>query len=181
VVDCWGWAIDLFIGRQTRSHFDIDVAIPRRDQAAAHHCLETWDFHYPVRDKNDEMMLFPWQRGMTLNFEVPGVWAHETSTAPWRFEFLFHEINELNWTFRYCNIIQHSLLQIGGCTSDGIYYLFPEIALLTKAARMRDMDELDFHQILPYLSKAQRDQLAKDIAGCWEDHKWLAMLIDSNS
>ena len=29
-----GWAIDLFLGRQTREHEDIDVQILRRDQHA---------------------------------------------------------------------------------------------------------------------------------------------------
>lgn len=28
-----GWALDLFLGRQTRPHFDIDIAMPRSCQA----------------------------------------------------------------------------------------------------------------------------------------------------
>jgi len=73
-------------------------------------------------------------------------------------------------------LIQHPLKEIEGCTSDGIYYLVPEIALLMKAARMRDVDEQDFHQVLPYLSTTQKAQLATDISLCWKNHRWLSML-----
>ena len=38
-----GWAIDLFVGRQTREHEDIDILILRRDQHAVRALLESWD------------------------------------------------------------------------------------------------------------------------------------------
>ena len=31
---CGGWALDLFIGKQTREHHDLDIGIFRRDQLA---------------------------------------------------------------------------------------------------------------------------------------------------
>jgi hypothetical protein len=36
---CGGWALDLFVGRETRRHDDLDVAILRRDQHALHSYL----------------------------------------------------------------------------------------------------------------------------------------------
>jgi aminoglycoside-2''-adenylyltransferase len=38
-----GWAIDLFLGRQTREHEDLDVLMLRRDQQAVRTLLGTWD------------------------------------------------------------------------------------------------------------------------------------------
>jgi aminoglycoside-2''-adenylyltransferase len=39
---CGGWALDLFLDRETRRH-DLDVAVLRRDQLALHGHLCGWD------------------------------------------------------------------------------------------------------------------------------------------
>ena len=41
-----GWAIELFLGRRTRRHYDLDVTILRRDQLALRRHLATWDLHF---------------------------------------------------------------------------------------------------------------------------------------
>lgn len=46
VVPWWiagGWALDLFLGAQTRDHDDIDVQILRRDQQEVRVLLHGWD------------------------------------------------------------------------------------------------------------------------------------------
>src|SRR5215212_9966399 len=55
-----GWSLDLFLGKQTRDHFDIDVAISRNDQLLAQLYLNHWDFCLP-----DEMK-------MAISFFMPG-------------------------------------------------------------------------------------------------------------
>jgi hypothetical protein len=42
-------------------------------------------------------------------------------------------------------------------------HLQPEIALLYKAARMRQVDDQDFQRVLPHLASKQRAQLTEDI------------------
>ena len=59
--------------------------------------------------------------------------------------------------------MRHPVKCIGCRTPNGIPYLQPEIALLYKAMRLRQMDEQDFQQVLPYLNCQRRAQLAKDI------------------
>ncbi len=39
-----GWAIDLFVGRRTRIHNNVDIAIIRRDQRALRSQLVDWTF-----------------------------------------------------------------------------------------------------------------------------------------
>jgi hypothetical protein len=68
------------------------------------------------------------------------------------------------------------LQHIEGRTLEGIYYLKPEIALLYKAARMREVDAQDFRRVLPHLGREQRLQLAWDILRCWPEHPWLDLL-----
>ena len=38
-----GWALDLFVGRQSRAHDDLDVEVLRRDQFVLQRLLAGWD------------------------------------------------------------------------------------------------------------------------------------------
>lgn len=171
-----GWALDVFVGKPSRPHFDIDVAIARQDQTLAQRHLQGWDFQYAVPGTGNAVVFKPWQPEEFLGFEILGSWARETPGSPWRFEFLLHEIDQEVWSFRYCLDVQHPAERIGGRTADGIPYLQPEIALLYKAARLRQVDEEDFRRVLPHLSPQQRAQLARNIRRFSPGHPWLASL-----
>jgi hypothetical protein len=171
-----GWALDLFAGEQSRSHFDTDVAVARRDQTVAQQYLHGWDFQYAVPGTSDPVVFERWEVGQTLSHKIHGSWARENSSSPWRFEILLHEIEQEVWSFRYNPGVRHPLSRIGSSTPDGIFYLRPEIALLYKAARLRELDEADFRRVLPHLSSGQRTQLAADILHCWPEHPWLDLL-----
>jgi len=56
-----GWAIDLFVGHQTRLHDDLDVLVLRRDQLAVHQALRGWDLHAA----DPPGTLRPWAPGET--------------------------------------------------------------------------------------------------------------------
>lgn len=170
-----GWALDLFIGEVSRPHFDTDVAIARRDQLVAQKFLHGWDFQYAV-PKSDPVVFNRWEVGQTFGQEIHGSWARECSDSPWRFEFLLHEIDQNVWSFRYYREVHHPLERIGSFASDGIFYLRPEIALLYKAVRLRQVDDQDFRRVLPHLASQQRAQLAEDIMGFNSEHPWLALL-----
>ena len=121
-------------------------------------------------------MFEPWEVGQILDHKIHGSWARESPSSPWRFEFLLHGIDHEVWSFRYCPAVRHPLTHIGRTTPDDIPYLQPEIALLYKAARRRELDEEDFRRVLPRLSSGQRAQLAADIMHCWPEHPWLDLL-----
>jgi hypothetical protein len=171
-----GWALDLFTGEQSRPHFDTDVAVARRDQTAAQRYLHGWDFRYALPGSHDPVIFEPWEVGQSLGHKIHGSWARENPDSPWRFEFLLHEIEQDIWSFRYGPGVRHPLSRIGDSTADGIFYLRPEITLLYKAARLRELDDADFHRVLPHLSSGQRAQLATDIIHCWPEHPWLGLL-----
>lgn len=171
-----GWSIDLFLGKQTRSHFDIDVAIARSDQLGAQSYLRRWDFWSTRRDDEGDIILERWKIGHTLDRDIPGVWARESKDAPWRYEFLFQEISDGVWTFRYNNSVQHSLENIGGYSSENVSILLPEISLLLKAVRLQDVDEEDFQRVLPRLNLGQCEQLSIDLSKIRSNHQWLSAL-----
>ena len=172
-----GWALDLFLQEQTRKHFDIDVSIARRDQLAAQVFLSSWDFWSVKRDESGEIVLSQWGRNEMLGNEYPGVWGREDAETPWRFEFFFQDVDNDIWQFRYCDAIQHPLSGIGYITPDGIPYLRPEIALLTKAARLREVDINDFLRVLPALNSEQKTKLIDDIYKMDAQHPWLEILV----
>ena len=172
-----GWSLDLFLGKQTRPHFDTDIAIARSEQSAAQKYLKEWEFFSSKRDENGDIVLRQWETEEILGYEYPGVWARKSGKDLWRFEFLFHEISDQTWTFRYDDTVKHSFVKIGGVSPENIPYLLPEIALLYKAARLRDVDEGDFHKVLPYLNQTQRAQLLADLQKIEPEHPWLAVLV----
>jgi hypothetical protein len=49
---CGGWALDLFLGRNTRRHVDLDVALLRRDQHVLFRHLGGWDLRYATPHHN---------------------------------------------------------------------------------------------------------------------------------
>ena len=171
-----GWALDLFLGKETRPHFDIDVSIARQDQLTAQSFLRQWEFWSTMRLESGEIFLPHWEKGEFLGKEIPGCWARETPGAPWRFEFLMQEIDDRTWTFRYADVVQHGVDAIGAFTAENIPYLQPEIVLLTKALRRREVDEQDFLRVLPKLNRAQCEQLLNDIQKIQPDHAWLAVI-----
>jgi hypothetical protein len=171
-----GWALDLFTGQNSRSHFDVDVAIARNDQTAAQVYLKGWDFQYAVPGSSNPVVFESWTAGDILEFKIHGSWARESRDSPWRFEFLLHEIDRGVWSFRYCQEIQHPVDRIVGRTSNDIPYLRPEIALLYKAARMRQVDDEDFQRVLPHLDSGQRAQFTRDVIRFKPEHPWLDLL-----
>ena len=44
-----GWAIDLFIGKETRPHSDVEVTIFREDQHMLKKALRDWSFEKAVK------------------------------------------------------------------------------------------------------------------------------------
>ena len=64
---CGGWAIDLFLGRATRVHSDVDIAIARRDQTEVRDYLmrRGWELEKAV-----DGVLSPWEDGETLALPV---------------------------------------------------------------------------------------------------------------
>jgi hypothetical protein len=170
------WALDLLLAHQTRPHFDIDIAIPRASQMDVPGSLKGWEFWSIRRDEKDELILREWTNNNYLGFDFPGVWAREVNDTFWRFEFLFQEITDNVWTFRYGEMVRRSIEEITLINQQGIPYLRPEIVLLTKAVRQRAVDLDDFLNILPSLNASQRLFLSEDIRKINPNHAWLSWL-----
>jgi hypothetical protein len=174
-----GWAIDLFLGAQTREHEDIDVQVLRRDQQAVRALFRGWDVQeaHPTTPIN-KWPFREWEPGAPLRSGVHDVWCRPSKAAPWALQLMIADTDDEQWLFRRDSRINRPLATIGHQTKDGISYLAPEIQLLYKAKAPRSKDEEDFINVLPYLDQKSCYWLAQMLAFVHPAHPWLTQLED---
>ena len=167
-----GRALDMFIGHETRTHVDIDVAVLRRDQQPFREALGKWDVQIAHAGE-----FIPWKRGETItNPDHHEIWARETPDGPWRIELLFEESEGNRWTYRRNPSIGLNIADLGRRDAYGIQFLRPEVLLLYKSKSPRPVDETDLLYVLPRLDVAQRGWLAAALYTTDPTHRWLQRL-----
>jgi hypothetical protein len=172
-----GWAIDLFLGRQTREHADIDVQVLRRDQRAVRAVLAGWDAQAALPPPRDEAWPFrAWHADEVLDAAIHDIWCRPTATSPWALQLMIADTQDDRWLFRRMPTIGRGLAELGGVTAEGIPYLAPEIQLLHKAKGLRPRDVADFSEALPALGPERRRWLATALAAAHPRHPWLPLL-----
>ena len=172
-----GWAIDLFLGRQTREHEDIDVQILRRDQQAVRALFGVWDVQEALPPPRDEAWPFrPWRLDEGLDAAIHDVWCRPASAEPWALQLMIADTRDDSWLFRRTPAIERPVAALGCVTAEGIPYLAPEIQLLYKAKGLRPKDEADFTKVLPMLGEERREWLRGALAEAHPAHPWLGRL-----
>jgi hypothetical protein len=173
-----GWAIDLFLGKVTRSHKDIDVAIFREHQLALQRYLPGWRMYIAEAGK-----LELWEPGQIIQLPKHTLWAYGPENAcagnvnfeP-DLEVLLNERNSVNWVYRRNPVITLPVHAACLATSDGVPYLAPEIVLLYKAKGTRDSDHADFQVVLGSLNPEQKQWLREALELDRLGHEWLEQL-----
>ncbi len=163
-----GWAIDLHVGRVTRPHEDVEIALLRRDQEALRTHLPDWEFHYVTPGKPG---LEPWEKGLRLDLPIHEVHASHGKAD---LEILLNESTGGVWRFRRMMEIARPLSKMGHKSATGLPYLAPEIVLLYKAKEPREIDEADFRVARPLLADEATEWFRISIGACYPDHPWLA-------
>ena len=102
-----GWAIDLFLEKETRIHQDIEVAIFRKDQTALHDYFNGWLLQKIV---NGEPLV--WQRDEWLTLPTHEIHCFNEPAQPPQIEILLNESNETEWLYRRNQKIRRSLFKI---------------------------------------------------------------------
>lgn len=165
-----GWALDLFLGRQTRAHGDIEIAVP----AAA----------FPeVRDRFPGYAFDAVSSGRIWAEAVPAVlsathqtWLRDRATGNYLLDVFREPHDGDTWICRRDETIRRPYPEIIRRTTGGIPYLAPELVLLFKAKHARPKDQADFETTLPHLTPPQRRALASLLTRVHPGHRWLARL-----
>jgi hypothetical protein len=167
-----GWALDLFIGHQTRPHDDVEIAILRRDQMALQRWLRTWELWYvPAPGAG----LAHWAPDTLLAADVHEIWCRPDADARWQLEVLIEEADADRWRYRRDDRVVAPLQQIS-IEVRGIPVVRPEIALLYKSMGSRERDEEDFRTVLSHLDDGSRAWLRKALETVGTGSGWLEAL-----
>ncbi len=178
---CGGWAVDAWVGRPTREHHDVEVALFEEDQRTLFERLCGWglighDDH--VADDSTE----PWE-GRRL--ELP---AHVHARSPDGFEPEFH-LNERaggDWVLERRPHVALPIRRAIARSAWGLPTVAPEVALYYKAlpptwrnlprSAPRAHDERDLRTLLPLLAADRREWLRDTVALVDADHPWVKRL-----
>ena len=165
-----GWALDLFLGRQTRRHGDLEIGIPAADFAEISGRFPGYVFdgvgqNQLWEDATPEVLATTHQ-----------TWLRDPASGDYLVD-VFREPHEGGtWICRHTPTIRLPYDEVICRTADGIPYLAPELVLLFKAKHARPKDQRDFEGVVPELSPAQRGRLAGLIGRVYPEHSWLAAL-----
>lgn len=170
-----GWAIDLFLGRVTRRHEDLEVGIFRQDQQVIREHLPGWRYDKAVR-QGDSGVWVPWDEDEWLALPVHQVRVRRQYSEPAEFEFFLNERESELWRCRRNPACTRPVSEIVMHSASGLPILVPEVQLLYKAQGRRPKDEHDFQQTLPALDASRRAWLKSALATVQPSHRWITEL-----
>jgi Aminoglycoside-2''-adenylyltransferase len=163
-----GWALDLFLGRQTRPHIDLEVGIPGqrfaevRERLGGYELVVVGDGHgWPLTESTLAAHHQTWVR------EPGGPWRVDVFREPWDGDV---------WICRRDPRIRLARDALISRSREGIPYAAPEVVLLFKAKATRPKDDDDFATVLPYLDAAARRWLRRSLELVHPGHRWLGEL-----
>lgn len=167
-----GWAIDLFLDRETRDHGDVEIAILRGDQWAVRDHLREWRFQR-VTQGTDTMTI--WSEGERI--EAPDHEVHAQSPdGSLQLEILLNEGERDTWRFRRNTAVARPLALMGMRSADGVPFLAPEVVLLYKAKDPQARDYHDFRVARSGLDEERREWLRAALRTCHPGHPWIDRL-----
>lgn len=163
-----GWALDLFIGRVTRAHNDVEIAVFRDDVETLRRALGGWELFIA-----ESGTFTQWRDHAALPKTAHELWCRERGRAAWQLEVLVEERLGDRWSYRRSPDIGVRASDLGRTSGGGLPYIRPEIQLLYKSKDTRPVDETDFLTVLPHLDPAQKAFLAAALWTTSPGHRWL--------
>ena len=161
-----GWAIDLFLGRQTRDHEDLEIGVPEANFELVQRALPgTWH----VVGGGRARPVTPESLGESFQtwLWIDGAYRLDVFRDP-------HDGDA--WVCRRDPSICRPYVESLARSADGIPYLVPEQVLLYKAKYDRDKDRRDLAAALPSMPNEARSWLRDALAAVHPGHPWLDAL-----
>ena len=164
-----GWALDLFLGAQTREHDDLEIGVPAHRFAEVRAALGEFEL-FVVGDGRAWPMT---DSSLALHRQT---WLRERAGSPWRVDVFREPWTGDVWICRRDPQIHLPSARLIARTSDGIPYAQPEVVLLLKASAVRPKDDADFVNVLPHLDARRRSWLRDALRLVHPGHRWLEPL-----
>jgi hypothetical protein len=150
-----GWALDLWHGKKTREHED----------------LEYIDF-YTVNNGVIELLASNEEPAV----EIFQIWCFDRAADSWRVDMMIEPGTDERWVYKRELQITRPRAEMVALTADGIPFLNPSAVLLFKAKHCRPKDEDDFAKAAPKLSASEYKWLRNSLERLHPDHKWAGIL-----
>ena len=166
-----GWAIDLFLNRESRAHDDIEIGVPEPFFPIVLRGLDKFALH-SVRDGEVGRL------GIDQELPPGGhqCWVLDQAANKWRLDVMREPGDNEIWRCRRHPGILSARSQIVNVSARGIPYLRPEAVLLFKAKYLRPKDESDFSNCLPLMDQSARTWLRASLSLAHPGHVWLSHL-----
>lgn len=165
-----GWAIDLWLGEQTRNHHDIEVVVRRRDQRQLHASLSA-DFELFALDPPGG----GWRPWGGAPIDAPAFQLQARSTSG-EFDVFTEAVDGTRWHFRRDDRITRAADELVIRTTAGIPIVRPEIQLLYMANSTALKNQRDFELARPHLSPEAATWLKDALQITLPEHRWLNYL-----
>ncbi|MFJ4848339.1 MULTISPECIES: nucleotidyltransferase domain-containing protein [unclassified Streptomyces] len=165
-----GWALDLFRGKQSRPHGDLEISVPAAGFPEIRRRFPEFTFHAVGSGR-------VWSgAGAEELAATHQTWLRDPVSGQFLFD-VFREPHEgMTWIFRRDERLRLPYDMLIERTADGVPFLVPELVLLFKARTPRPKDQADFDGVLPLLGRARRDVLSGWLDLVHPGHPWLADL-----
>ncbi|UCZ55094.1 hypothetical protein LGQ02_10370 [Bacillus shivajii] len=172
-----GWALDIYLGEETRGHEDIDIVILRRD----HLPLKKYLYDDWIMYKATKGQFIEWEKNDELDIQYDNIWVKQRGSSTWAFQVMILDTVGEEWIYKRKNTVRKALKNIGHKSSGGVPYLRPEIQLLYKGGSsvLREKDHIDLKNVLPKLTNADltwlKDSLAEQFP---KGHPWITYVTE---
>lgn len=124
-----GWCVDALLGKQTRTHFDLDIAVPHKDVAQIRTLLEAMGYRNVPRDDTRD-----------CNFVLGDERGHQIDIHTYTFDAEGNHVYGVAYPF-------DSLTRTGSIQGHDINCISPE--WLVKFHTGYKLDENDYHDVRP--------------------------------
>jgi len=166
-----GWAVDLWLGRQTRRHSDLEIGVPRRYLSRMRAHLAGFELFVAGDGR-----VSPVHAAADVPAGHHQVWVLERSVPAWRVDLMLQPGDGSEWVFRRDERVRRPYAEMVGVTPQGVPYLRPEGVLLFKARHRRPKDEADLAAALPRLEAGARAWLVEALELVHPGHPWITAL-----
>lgn len=166
-----GWAVDLWLGRVTRPHEDLEISVLWPDIVGFRHCLAGYAFFGAA---NGQLYFVPDDLPLPQTFLQ--FWCLDRREMAWRVDLMIEPGTAEIWKFKRKCSIWAPRSEVVVRTGSGIPYLHPKAVLLFKAKHMREKDVLDFENVVPQLGAEDRRWLKSSLELVHPGHDWIQEL-----
>ncbi len=165
-----GWAIDLWLGEQTRDHHDVEVVVRRPDQRIVHAALSPGRELFALDPPGDGWR--PWN-GVPIDAPAFQLQARSPSGE---FDLFTETVDDTRWYFRRDQRISAGSDGVIVPSASGIPIVRPEIQLLYMAGSNEPKNEHDFETARTHLTPEAARWLTHALTITLPAHRWLQHL-----